>query len=108
MLLERLAQYEAGLGEGSLGGVDQQQDAVDDRERTLDLAAEIGVSWSVDEVQLDLASGSGYRTAAFFARIVMPRSRSWSIESITRSGAAWWPAKTPDWRSIASTSVVLP
>ena len=39
----------------------------------------------------------------------MPRSRSWSIESITRSvDLASWAANTPDWRSIASTSVVLP
>src|SRR4051794_24200706 len=38
----------------------------------------------------------------------MPRSRSWSIESITRSDTSSCAAKTPDWRSIASTSVVLP
>src|SRR3954447_13468266 len=38
----------------------------------------------------------------------MPRSRSWSIESMTRSVTSSWAEKTPDWRSIASTSVVLP
>ncbi len=38
----------------------------------------------------------------------MPRSRSWSIESITRSVSTSWAANTPDWRSMASTSVVLP
>ena len=40
----------------------------------------------------------------------MPRSRSWSIESMTRSvsPSASCAEKTPDWRSIASTSVVLP
>src|SRR3954451_18213848 len=40
----------------------------------------------------------------------MPRSRSWSIESITRSvtSSRSCAEKTPDWRSIASTSVVLP
>src|SRR4051794_7285669 len=40
----------------------------------------------------------------------MPRSRSWSIESITRSvtSSRSWAENTPDWRSIASTSVVLP
>src|SRR5215218_6643181 len=48
------------------------------------------------------------RTAAFLARIVMPRSRSWSIESMTRSVSSSCAEKTPDWRSIASTSVVLP
>src|SRR5215208_2159538 len=38
----------------------------------------------------------------------MPRSRSWSIESMTRSVRCSWAPNTPDWRSIASTSVVLP
>ena len=38
----------------------------------------------------------------------MPRSRSWSIESITRSVSASCSANTPVWRSTASTSVVLP
>src|SRR5215208_2720475 len=38
----------------------------------------------------------------------MPRSRSWSIESITRSVSCSCAAKTPDWRSIASTRVVFP
>jgi len=49
-----------------------------------------------------------YWTAVFLARIVMPRSRSWSIESMTRSVSAAPSRKAPDWRSIASTSVVLP
>ena len=38
----------------------------------------------------------------------MPRSRSWSIESMTRSATASWAANTPDWRSMASTRVVFP
>src|SRR4051794_3642348 len=38
----------------------------------------------------------------------MPRSRSWSIESMTRSETSSCAAKTPDWRSMASTRVVLP
>ncbi len=38
----------------------------------------------------------------------MPRSRSWSIVSITRSDTLVCSANTPDWRSMASTSVVLP
>ena len=37
----------------------------------------------------------------------MPRSRSWSSESSTRS-TSLVAANTPDWRSIASTSVVFP
>ena len=38
----------------------------------------------------------------------MPRSRSWSLESMTRSTTAWWARKAPVGRSIASTRVVLP
>src|SRR4051812_29052786 len=55
---------------------------------------------------------SPYRTAVFLARIVMPFSRSRSIESITRSRtesfSAWCSVKAPDCQSMASTSVVLP
>ena len=53
-----------------------------------------------------------YRTVVFFARIVMPFSRSRSIESMTRSwtdpSSAWCAVKAPDCQSMASTSVVLP
>ena len=42
--LERLAQHEAGLGQRALGGVDEQQHAVDHRQAPLDLAAEVGVA----------------------------------------------------------------
>ena len=40
----------------------------------------------------------------------MPFSRSRSPESMTRSAtlSAWWAVKAPAWRSMASTSVVLP
>ena len=38
----------------------------------------------------------------------MPFSRSRSPESRTRSTTAWLERKAPVWRSIASTSVVLP
>src|ERR1041384_4667387 len=40
--------------------------------------------------------------------MVMPRSRSRSMESITRSRTCSFSRKVPDCRSIASTSVVLP
>src|SRR4051794_16435381 len=40
--------------------------------------------------------------------MVMPRSRSWSLESNTRSTTAWWAAKVPVARRMASTRVVLP
>ena len=42
--LERLAQDEARLRQRPLGGVDEQQDPVDHRQRPLDLAAEVGVA----------------------------------------------------------------
>src|SRR4051794_26057204 len=44
----------------------------------------------------------------FLARIVMPRSRSSGLESITRSWTTWFSRKAPAWRSILSTSVVFP
>jgi hypothetical protein len=40
--------------------------------------------------------------------MVMPRSRSRSLESMTRSSTCWWAAKVPDCCSSLSTSVVLP
>src|SRR3954451_18213951 len=45
---------------------------------------------------------------AALAKMVMPRSRSWSFESRTRSTTAWWAAKVPVARNSASTRVVLP
>src|SRR5687767_11430978 len=51
---------------------------------------------------------SPYRTAVFLARIVMPFSRSRSIESMTRSATSWFDRNAPDCHSILSTSVVLP
>ena len=51
--LERLAQHEAGLGEGPLRGVDQQEDPVDHGQAPLDLPAEVGVPGGVDDVDLD-------------------------------------------------------
>ena len=57
--LERLAQDEAGLGQGALRGVDQQQDAVDHGEPALDLPAEVGVARRVDDVDLHTLVGHG-------------------------------------------------
>ena len=48
------------------------------------------------------------RTAVFLERIVMPFSRSRSIESSTRSATSWLARNEPDCQSIASTSVVFP
>ena len=47
-------------------------------------------------------------TAVFFAMIVMPFSRSRSIESMIRSGTDSFARNRPDCHSIASTSVVFP
>ena len=53
--LHRLAQDEAGLGQRSLAGVDQQQDAVDQLHGALDLAAEVDVARGVDDVDAGAA-----------------------------------------------------
>jgi hypothetical protein len=45
-------QHEAGLGHGALEGIDQQQATVGHLEHPFDLAAEIGVSGRVDQVDL--------------------------------------------------------
>ena len=47
---QRLAQHEAGLRQRALGGVDQQQHAVDHRQPAFDLATEVGVAGGVDDV----------------------------------------------------------
>ena len=57
--LERLAQHEAGLGQRALAGVDEQQHAVDHRETSFDLAAEVGVAGGVDDVDLHVAVADG-------------------------------------------------
>ena len=44
----------------------------------------------------------------FLARIVMPRSRSRSLESRMHSPTSWLARNSPLWRSRQSTSVVLP
>ena len=49
-----------------------------------------------------------YEIAVFFAMIVMPFSRSRSIESMIRSGTVSLARKMPPCQSIASTRVVLP
>ena len=52
MLGERLREHVAGLWQRALGRVDEQHDAVDHRQRPLDLAAEVRVARRVDEVDL--------------------------------------------------------
>ena len=53
--LERLAQDEAGLRERAFARVDEEEHSVDHGERTLDLAAEVGVTGGVDDVQRHVA-----------------------------------------------------
>ena len=50
--LQRLLQHEAGLGHGTLGGVHQQDDAVDHLQDPLHLAAEVGVTRGVHHIDL--------------------------------------------------------
>ncbi|MOA44591.1 hypothetical protein D3C78_1668940 [compost metagenome] len=49
-----------------------------------------------------------YSTAVFFARMVMPRSRSMSFESITQVATCSLARKAPACFSRPSTRVVLP
>ena len=48
--LQRLADHELGLRHRPFGGVNQHDRAVDHRQNALDLAAEIGVPRSVDDI----------------------------------------------------------
>ena len=57
--LERLAQHEARLRQRAFGRVDQQQHAIDHRQRALDLAAEVGVARRVDDVDQDVVVVDG-------------------------------------------------
>ena len=57
--LERLAQHKPRLRQRPLGGVHEQQHAVDHRQPALDLAAEVGVARRVDDVQLHAADADG-------------------------------------------------
>ena len=57
--LQGLAQHEAGLGHGTLGGVHQQNDAVDHLQNALHLAAEVGVARGVHHVDLHVLVADG-------------------------------------------------
>jgi hypothetical protein len=49
---QRLGEHEPGLGQRTLGGVDQQEHTVHQPEPALDLAPEVGVARGVDDVDL--------------------------------------------------------
>ena len=52
---KRLLRDEARLRHRSVDGVDEQQHGVDHRQHALDLAAEVGVAWGVDDVDAEVA-----------------------------------------------------
>ena len=57
--LQSLGEHEAGLGHGALGGVHQQDNAVDHLQNTLHLAAEVGVARGVHHVDLHVLIADG-------------------------------------------------
>ena len=57
--LQCAGEDKARLRHGTLGGVDEQDDAVDHLEDTLDLAAEVGVARGIDNVDLGVAIADG-------------------------------------------------
>ena len=101
---EGLPRDEARLRHGPLGRVHQEKHAVHHPEDALDLPAEVGMAG----VSTMLILVSPQRTAVFFDRIVMPRSRSSGLESMTRSSTRSCDWKAPACRSMWSTSVVFP
>ena len=102
--LERLAQHEARLRQRPLGGVDEQQDAVHHRESALDLAAEVGVTRRVDDVDLQVAVANGRvlrQDRDALLALEVGRVHDPLAHVLVRP-------EGPDCQSIASTSVVLP
>ena len=51
VLVQRLGEHVTSLGQRTLGGVHQQQHAVDDVQTSLDLTTKVGVARSVHDVQ---------------------------------------------------------
>ena len=104
MARHRLLQHVPGLRQRPLGRVDQQQHRVDHQQRPLDLPAEIGVAGRVDDVESDVV---------VVDRRLLGENRDPLLalevtESMTRSTTASFERNVPVWRSIPSTSVVLP
>ena len=102
--LERLAQHEPGLRQRALARVDEQQHAVDHEEAALDLAAEVGVTGRVDDVDLHVA---------VLHRGVLGEDRDPLLTLEVHRvhdpvGDLRLARKVPVCQSMASTSVVLP
>jgi hypothetical protein len=72
---EGLRQHVAGLRKRALSGIDKEDDAVDHRKCSLNLATEIRVTWGVDEVDLDVIprhrSGLGENRDASLSLLVV-------------------------------------
>src|SRR5207245_2365134 len=102
--LEGLLQHEPGLGSGPSAASTRRSTpstSVSVRSTSEPKSAWPGVSTM-------LMWTPRYAMAVFLAMIVMPFSRSRSIESMMRSGTDSFWRKRPDCQSMASTRVVLP
>ena len=103
--LQGLGQHEAGLRHGALGRVDQHQRPVGHAQHALDLAAEIGVARRVDDVDLHAPVGHG-------DVLGQDGDPPLALQVVACRGSARPPAalarNSPLWRSMQSTSVVLP
>ena len=101
---DRLRQHVAGLRERAFGRVDEEQHAVDEGQGPLDLAAEVGVTRRVDQVDLDPAPGDR-------GRLGQDRDPALTLlivgvhDAVDHRGGA---ANVPVWRRSESTSVVFP
>jgi len=85
-------QYVAGLRERAFAGVDEEDNAIDHAQSALDFATEVAVTGGVDDIDFGVVE----KSAVFLARMVMPRSRSRSLESMTRSTTASLARKMPE------------
>jgi hypothetical protein len=91
---QRLAQHELGLRQYAFGGVDQDHGAVDHVQNTLDLAAEIGVAWRVDDVDAHVfpddrrAFGEDGDAPFFFEVVAVERAFSQRLVGGERAGLA--------------------
>ena len=99
-----LFENEPRLRKGPLARIHQQHRAIHHIEAALHLPPEIGVSRRIHNIDFDLV----VIDRRVFAMMVIPRSRSRSMESMMRSLTSWFSLKTPVCLSMPSTSVVFP
>jgi len=89
---QRLAEHELGLRHRALGGIDQQQHAVDHGQNALDLAAEVGVAGGVDDVDAralpDHGGALGQDRDATLALQIVPVERALGDLLVGPEGAA--------------------